>query len=60
MNYLQGNYFFMKKMALTLINLTDPCTEVLCTSFLFYINMFSLSNLNKKYLIAETKMNCVS
>ena len=22
--------------------------------------MFNLSNLNKKYLIAETKMNCVS
>ena len=52
-NYLQGNYFFMKKM--TLKNLTDTCTEVLCTSFLFYINMFNLSNLNKKYLIAATK-----
>ena len=50
----------MKKMTLTLINLTDPCTEIICTSFLFYINMFSLSNLNKKYLIAETKMNYVS
>ena len=59
-NYLQGNYFFMKKMRLTLINLTDPCTEVLYTSFLFYINMFNLCNFNKKYLIAETKMNYVS
>ena len=48
----------MKKMAL--IYLTDPCTEVLCTYFLFYINMFNLSNLNKKCLISEAKMNCVS
>ena len=48
----------MKKV--TLIYLTGPCTEVLCTYFLFYINMFSRSNLNKKCLIAETKMNCVS
>ena len=58
-NYLQVNYFFMKKITLTLINLTDPCTEIICTCF-FDINMFSLSNLNKKYLIAKTKMNCVS
>ena len=50
----------MKKMILTLISLTDPCTEVFCTSFLFYINMFNISNLNKKCLIAETKMNFVS
>ena len=50
----------MKKMTLTLISLTDPCTEVFCTSFLFYINMFNISNLNKKCLIAETKMNFVS
>ena len=49
----------MKKMTLTLISLTDPCIEVLCTSYLFYINMFNLSNLNKKYLISETKMSCV-
>ena len=48
----------MKKM--TLIYLTDHCTEVLCTYFLFYINMFNLSNLNKKCSIAETKMKCVS
>ena len=39
----------MKKI--TLIYLTDPCTD---------INMFNLSNLNKKCLIAETKMKCVS
>ena len=50
----------MKKMILTLIGLTDPCTEVFCTSFLFYINMFNISNLNKKCLIAEAKMNFVS
>ena len=50
----------MKKMILILISLTDPCTEVFCTSFLFYINMFNITNLNKKCLIAETKMNCVS
>ena len=50
----------MKKMTLTLINLTDPYKEVVCTSFLFYINTFNLSNLNKKCLIAETKKNCVS
>ena len=43
-----------------LINLTDPSTEVLCTSFLFYINLFNLCNLNIECLIAETKMNCVS
>ena len=48
----------MKKMILTLISLTDPCTEVFCTSFLFYINMFNISNL--KCLIAKTKMNFVS
>ena len=50
----------MKQMTLALINLTVPCTEILSTSFLFYVNIFNLSNLNKKYLIAETKMNCVS
>ena len=49
----------MKKMILTLISLTDP-TEVFCTSFLFYINMLNISNLNKKCLIAEAKMNFVS
>ena len=50
----------MKKMILTLISLTDPCAEVFCTSFLFYISMFNISNLNKMCLIAETKMNFVS
>ena len=50
----------MKKMILTLISLTDPCTKVFCTSFLFYINMLNISNLNKKCLIAETKNNFVS
>ena len=49
----------MKKMTLTLISLTDHCTDVFCT-FLFYTNMFNISNLNKKCLIAETKMNIVS
>ena len=51
---------FHEKMILTLISLTDRCTEVFCTSFLFYINMFNIYNLNKKYLIAETKINFVS
>ena len=51
----------MKKMTLTLINLTDSCTEILCTSWLFYTNMFDLSNFNKKCLIVEKiKINCVS
>ena len=50
----------MKKMILTLISLTDRCTDVFCTSFLFYINMFNISNLNKKCLIAEAKVNFVS
>ena len=47
-------------MILTMISLTDPCTEVFCTSFLFYSNMFNISNLKKKCFIAETKMNFVS
>ena len=50
----------MKKIILTLISLTNPCTEVFSTSFLFYSNMFNISNLNKKCLIAETQMNFVS
>ena len=50
----------MKEMILPLISSTDPCTEVFGTSFLFHINMFNISNLNKKCLIAETKMNFVS
>ena len=37
----------MKKMTLTLFNLTEPCNTVFCTSFLFYINMFNTSNLSK-------------
>ena len=56
----KGIIFPEKKMILTLISLTDCCTDVFCTSFLFYINMFNISNLNKKCLIAETKMNFVS
>ena len=50
----------MKKMILILISLTDPCTELFCTFFLFYIIMFSISNFNKKCLIVETKTNFVS
>ena len=38
----------MKKMTLTLINLTDPCAEVL----LFYF----ISYFDKKCLIAEINM----
>ena len=46
-------------MTLILINLTDTCVEILCTSFLFHTNIFNLSYFNKKCLIAESKMNCV-
>ena len=41
----------MKKMILTLISLTDHCTDVFCTSFLFYINMFNISNLSKTLML---------
>ena len=30
----------MKNMTLTLINLTDPCTEILCSSFFTFIQIF--------------------
>ena len=47
-NYLNGNHFFKKKMTLTLINLTDLCTEVLH----LYFNQVNLMNLVKQHINA--------